>query len=223
MQKIVDNSKYDSGGYLKPNPPSVQDYIEVFPDPVVDVQPQKEDQSKQHPTFTQADLNVRMLPLVETYMEVGGLIKNLQKTPSFSQQKLIDTSLASIKKEQKNLENIIQELNILRLKLVNKPQNETSYNRRIEEKLAEAKQIESRINGYQDKIKTNVGFITANKEDTHIVPKNNLALLGHQNIEYSLHRINSANSNKRPVLFDRLLKDLNKKKDEAKAVWEQRK
>ncbi|ABV79712.1 hypothetical protein A1I_07030 [Rickettsia bellii OSU 85-389] len=37
MQKIVDNSKYDSGGYLKPNPPSVQDYIEVFPDPVVDV------------------------------------------------------------------------------------------------------------------------------------------------------------------------------------------
>lgn len=180
------------------------------------LQPQKEDQSKQHPTFTQADLNVRMLPLVETYMEVGGLIKNLQKTPSFSQQKLIDTSLASIKKEQKNLENIIQELNILRLKLVNKPQNETSYNRRIEEKLAEAKQIESRINGYQDKIKTNVGFITANKEDTHIVPKNNLALLGHQNIEYSLHRINSANSNKRPVLFDRLLKDLNKKKTKLK-------
>lgn len=213
VQKIVDNSKYDSGGYLKP--------IEVFPDPVVDVQPQKEDQSKQYHTFTQADLNVRMLPLVETYMEVGGLIKNLQKTPSSSQQKLIDTSLASIKKEQKNLENIIQELNILRLKLVNKPQNETSYNRRIEEKLAEAKQIESRINGYQDKIKTNVGFIAANKEDTHIVPKNNLALLGHQNIEYSLHRINSANSNKRPVLFDRLLKDLNKKKDEVKAVWEQ--
>ncbi|MCC8369983.1 MAG: hypothetical protein LN566_01180 [Rickettsia endosymbiont of Stiretrus anchorago] len=213
VQKIVDNSKYDSGGYLKP--------IEVFPDPVVDVQPQKEDQSKQYHTFTQADLNVRMLPLVETYMEVGGLIKKLQKTPSSSQQKLIDTSLASIKKEQKNLENIIQELNILRLKLVNKPQNETSYNRRIEEKLAEAKQIESRINGYQDKIKTNVGFIAANKEDTHIVPKNNLALLGHQNIEYSLHRINSANSNKRPVLFDRLLKDLNKKKDEAKAVWEQ--
>ncbi|WP_342170051.1 autotransporter domain-containing protein [Rickettsia endosymbiont of Seladonia tumulorum] len=221
VQRIVDNSKYDSGGYLKPNPPSVQDYIEVFPDPVVNVQPQKEDQSKQYPTFTQADLNVRMLPLVETYMEVGGLIKNLQKTPSSSQQKLIDTSLASIKKEQKNLENIIQELNILRLKLVNKPQNEISYNRRIEEKLAEAKQIESRINGYQDKIKTNVGFIAANKEDTHIVPKNNLALLGHQNIEYSLHRINSANSNKRPVLFDRLLKDLNKKKDEAKAVWEQ--
>ncbi|MCC8377101.1 MAG: autotransporter domain-containing protein [Rickettsia endosymbiont of Graphium doson] len=221
VQRIVDNSKYDSGGYLKPNPPSVQDYIEVFPDPVVNVQPQKEDQPKQHPTFTQADLNVRMLPLVETYVEVGGLIKNLQKTPSSSQQKLIDTSLASIKKEQKNLENIIQELNILRLKLVNKPQNEISYNRRIEEKLAEAKQIESRINGYQDKIKTNVGFIAANKEDTHIVPKNNLALLGHQNIEYSLHRINSANSNKRPVLFDRLLKDLNKKKDEAKAVWEQ--
>ncbi|HJD67830.1 MAG TPA: autotransporter domain-containing protein [Rickettsia endosymbiont of Bembidion lapponicum] len=221
VQRIVDNSKYDSGGYLKPNPPSVQDYIEVFPDPVVNVQPQKEDQPKQHPTFTQADLNVRMLPLVETYMEVGGLIKNLQKTPSSSQQKLIDTSLASIKKEQKNLENIIQELNILRLKLVNKSQNEISYNRRIEEKLAEAKQIESRINGYQDKIKTNVGFIAANKEDTHIVPKNNLALLGHQNIEYSLHRINSANSNKRSVLFDRLLKDLNKKKDKAKAVWEQ--
>ncbi|HJD62306.1 MAG TPA: autotransporter domain-containing protein [Rickettsia endosymbiont of Degeeriella rufa] len=223
VQRIVDNSKYYSGGYLKPNPPLVQKYIEVFRDPVVNVQPQKEVQPKQHPTFTQADLNVRMLPLVETYMEVGGLIKNLQKTPSSSQQKLIDTSLASIKKEQKNLENIIQELNILRLKLVNKPQNETSYNRRrrIEEKLAEAKQIESRINGYQDKIKTNVGFIAANKEDTHIVPKNDLALLGHQNIEYSLHRINSANSNNRPVLFDRLLKDLNKKKDEAKAVWEQ--
>ncbi|MGI4752835.1 MAG: autotransporter outer membrane beta-barrel domain-containing protein [Janthinobacterium lividum] len=213
VQRIVVNSKYDSGGYLKP--------IEVFPSQVVNVQPQEEDQSKQYHTFTQADLNVRMLPLVETYMEVGGLIKNLQKTPSSSQQKLIDTSLVSIKKEQKNLENIIQELNILRLKLVNKPQNETSYNRQIEEKLAEAKQIESRINGYQDKIKTNVGFITANKEDTHIVPKNNLALLGHQNIEYSLHRINSANSNKRLVLFDRLLKDLNKKKDEAKAVWEQ--
>ncbi|HJD60832.1 MAG TPA: autotransporter domain-containing protein [Rickettsia endosymbiont of Columbicola hoogstraali] len=221
VQRIVDNSKYYSGRYLKPNPPLVQKYIEVLPDPVVNVQPQKEVQPKQHPTFTQADLNVRMLPLVETYMEVGGLIKNLQKTPSSSQQKLIDTSLASIKKEQKNLENIIQELNILRLKLVNKPQNETSYNRRIEEKFAEAKQIESRINGYQDKIKTNVGFIAANKEDTHIVPKNDLALLGHQNIEYSLHRINSANSNKRPVLFDRLLKDLNKKKDEAKAVWEQ--
>ena len=193
VQRIVDNSKY-SGGYLKPNPPSVQDHIEVFPDPVVNVQPQKEDQPKQHPTFTQAE-NIRMLSLIKRYTEVGEQIKNLQKTPSSSQQKLIDTSLASIKKEHKNLDNIIQELNKLSLKLVNKPQNEISYNRQFKEKLAEATQIESRINGYQDKIKTNVGFIVANKEDTHIVPKNNLALLGHQNIEYSLRRINSAKSN----------------------------
>ena len=91
VQRIVDNSEYDSEGYLKPNLPSVQDY----------------------------------------------------------------------------------------LKPANKPRNETSYNRRIEEKLAEAKQIESRINGYQDKIKTNVGFIAANEEDTHIVPKQESQLQPH--------------------------------------------
>ncbi|HJD59853.1 MAG TPA: autotransporter domain-containing protein [Rickettsia endosymbiont of Omalisus fontisbellaquei] len=150
----------------------------------------------------------------------------IQQTTSLLQQKSLNSALQEVENDYQEAIKISQEL---QQRLIHKPENAKAYNAKAEKKLDD---IKNRADKHFNNIETDadVGFNPNWGKGTYYTQIGKelsfelsaLKALGYQdNINQTLGTVARADSIKRPILFQNLLKDLEKRKQEAKGVAEQ--
>jgi len=137
--------------------------------------------------------------------------KKIQETTISLDQKSLNRALQKINSNQQAVIKISQELQQV---LIYKPKNVEKYSTKIEKKL-------ENIQRKKDQILQEIEADIQVRREV-LFDFNALEFLGYQNnLTQTLDTVARANSIKRPILFQNLLKDLEKRKQEAKAVLEQ--
>ncbi|MEY4463715.1 MAG: hypothetical protein RLZZ81_686 [Pseudomonadota bacterium] len=150
----------------------------------------------------------------------------IRQTTSPLQQKSLNSALQEVENDYQEAIKISQEL---QQRLIHKPENAKAYNAKAEKKLDD---IKNRADKHFNNIETDadVGFNPNWGKGTYYTQIGKelsfelsaLKALGYQdNINQTLGTVARADSIKRPILFQNLLKDLEKRKQEAKVVAEQ--